>query len=376
MKKIAILGAGQLALMTLPHLQRLGILTVTVDEVGAPAHHLSHEQVYGHLLQIETYEQLLNIQDLTHVTIDIENVLVKGLRLLESKGLHVYPSSKTLETIQNKAMQRQLFQDLGLPSPEWMMLDASKVAAEAEKYRRYIIKLPTGGYDGKGVWDLGQGEMPDSFKGQLLLEKKIGIKKELAILAARSTRGDIRFYDPVEMIFDPQLHLMNSLFAPAMISSEQVELLQSMAKKILIALDYKGLLAIEFFLDQDDQITINEMAPRSHNSGHHTQIACVTDQFEQHCRGVLGLPLGSTNLLKKALTFNILGQTSGVVHELPLERLLQEPDLFFQWYGKKESRPGRKMGHITLSIDRDLDSEQALNLLDERKKGIEEWFKM
>jgi 5-(carboxyamino)imidazole ribonucleotide synthase len=376
MKKIAILGAGQLALMTLPHLHRLGVLTVTVDQAEGPAHHLSHEQVYGHLLQIETYEKLLAIENLTHVTLDIENVLVKGLRLLESKGLHVYPSSKTIETIQNKGLQRKLFADLGLPGPLWLMIDEEKLRNEGQDYRDFIVKLPEGGYDGKGVWDMGQGALPEIFKGQLLLEKKVHIKKELAILAARNHKGEVRFYDPVEMIFDSELHLMNTLFAPARISSQDLLLLESMAKKILLALDYKGLLAVEFFLDQDDKITVNEIAPRAHNSGHHTQVACPTDQFEQHCRGVLGLPLGSTSLLKQAMTFNVLGQTDTKKIEIKLDRLLQEDDLFFQWYGKKESRPGRKMAHITLTCDRDLESDQAVDLMNERKKRIEEWFKI
>lgn len=376
MEKIAFLGAGQLALMTLGHAHRLGLKTVTVDQEGSPAHALAHENLMGDLLSEKTFEELLKIEGLTHATLDIERVSLEGLRRLEARGIIVHPSSRVMEIIRDKGKQREFLEGLGLPGPKWRMIDREELDRDAARYTNVVAKLPRGGYDGKGVHRLSSGPLPEHFQGPLLLEEEVAIQKELAMLVARSRKGDIRFYDPVEMLFDPKLNLMATLFSPARIADTVKKQMEEICRKVIEGLNYQGLLAIEFFLNQEDQLLINELAPRPHNSGHHTQVASETDQFEQHLRAVMGWPLGGTRSLKRALTVNVLGESDGRVESLPREQVLKDPTLFFQWYGKEVSRPGRKMGHLTLVRALEMNEEVALKEMEEDYQRCQTWLKI
>jgi 5-(carboxyamino)imidazole ribonucleotide synthase len=372
MNKIAFIGAGQLALMTLPHAHRLGLLTVTVDTKTAPAHQLSHEQVIGDIQSIEVFHELLKIEGLTHVTLDIEHVSLDGLRLLESAGLKVSPSSRTLEVIQDKLKQRHRLQELGIPGPAFRAASVQEIDPEEAA----VVKLPTGGYDGRGVWPLKKGPLPAHFCGSLLVEEEISIDKELAILIARNEAGQLAFYDPVEMLFDERLNLMATLFAPARIEDDLALQMKSYAQTIIEGLDYTGILAVEFFLTTEGALLVNEVAPRPHNSGHHTQVAADTDQFEQHLRAVMNWPLGESSLKSYAYTFNLLGESTGRCELANHQQWLGEPALFYQWYGKQESRPGRKLGHVTLTRPLNLDSKTALEQLISQKGRLDSCLKI
>lgn len=366
MKKIAYIGAGQLALMSLPHAHRLGLLTVTLDKKDSPAHSLSHEQVYGDLYDLESYKSLAAIEGLTHATLDIEHVSLAGLELLEKNGIQVSPRSEVLALIQDKSKQRDFLKGLGIPGPRYSI----KTREELPESGAWVIKSLTGGYDGKGVWRLSSGLLPKHFEGRLLVEEEVAIDRELAVLIARNPKGEIRVYDPVEMLFDPALNLMATLYSPARLNNQQVEEIKSYAQKIITALDYSGILAVEFFLTKAGKLLVNEIAPRPHNSGHHTQVACSTDQFEQHLRGVMSWPLGKTDSRCRALTYNILGDSEGKIDLSQQEQWLEEQNLFYQWYGKEQSKIGRKLGHCTLTTELTVDPEQALEQLEQQQKRM------
>ncbi len=376
MSKLAFLGAGQLALMTLPHAHRLGLKTVTVDSADAPAHHLAHETITGSLKEIDVFERCAEIEGLTHATADMENISLEGVRLLEARGITVTPHSRCLELIQDKGKQREFFDKIGIPGPSYFLSATRDFYPRLDSNKNYIVKKRVGGYDGKGVFRLSQGSLPEDFHAQLLIEEEISIKKELAILMARNKSGEVRAYEPVEMIFDPKLNLLDSLYSPARLSEALKEQMLNYGTKIINELNYNGLLAIEFFLDQQDQLLVNEMAPRPHNSGHQTQLTHRVDQFEQHLRAVMNWPLASSKALRRGYLINLVGLGEGKPEITGLDKVLKIPDSFFQWYGKETVKPGRKMAHLILSTPLEMNEESALQEMQTQHERIKEWLKI
>ena len=221
-----------------------------------------------------------------------------------------------------------------------------------------IQKKSVGGYDGKGVVKISsQDEIKTGFDCESVIEECLEVEKEISVIVARNTSGEIAVYDPVEMVFDNAANILDYLLSPAQVDRSILTAARRIALEIIQKLNMIGILAVEFIIDKDSRLLVNELAPRPHNSGHHTIEAAVTSQYEQHLRAICGLPLGDTSSRKNAAMLNILGEPgySGRAVLSGLDKILGQPDIHWHWYAKKETRPGRKMGHVTALAD-DLDS--------------------
>lgn len=331
--------------MMLPHCMRWDISTQILDKEGAVAAAFCDGFISG---DFKLESDVLKLKDCQTVTMDLEAVSLEGLKGLEREGVHVAPSSKVIGLIQNKIRQKEFFKENGLPTAPFKVLD--KVTADTPSG---FLKLPEGGYDGKGVvaFHGKMEELPKEFLENILWEEKASIKCELSVLVARNRYGEIKVYEPTEMAFDPSLNLISYTLYPARLSPNLSDRAKSLAESLMEKLEGEGVLAVEMFLTEKDELWVNELAPRPHNSGHHSIESCLTSQFENHLRGVLGFPLGEVDLIKKALTFNIIGEGNGRSQWSGLNELMGLKGAYLHNYGKKDCREGRKMGHVTLIGD-------------------------
>ncbi len=308
------------------------------------------------------------------LTIEIEHVNVEALFLLEKEGLVVHPKPAALQIIKDKGLQKQFYADKGLPTAAFELFEHEQAVREAvaqNKWRfPFVQKSRTDGYDGRGVsvirneQDLAEKLLP----GACLLEEMVPIEKEIAVVVARNSRGETAAFPPVEMLFDPDANLVTFLACPAQVSPEIAAAAEKLARTAIEAYDICGLLAVELFLTPDHHLLVNEVAPRPHNSGHHTIESCYTSQFEQHIRGVLNLPLGSTRLkVPAAVMLNLLGEPGyegPAVYE-NLDRCLAMEGVYVHLYGKAVTKPFRKMGHVTvLGATPEAAMEKALEVRD------------
>lgn len=367
--KVGVIGAGQLAKMLAQKASELAIqVHLFSDNDQDPAISAADSYTHGPFDDIEALRRFAQGCDV--VTYEFESVPISVLRALESDGVVVHPKSETLHVIQDKFRQRQFFQKQGLPVPRFQELE--KVTVDDLKAFGFplVQKLREGGYDGKGVQIVKtEQEARSVLDGDSVIEEFIHIEKELSVIVARNLSGDIQVYDPVEMDMDPQLNLLNFLVSPARVTQSIKNQAQEIAVQVAQALDLIGLCAVEIFLSQDQKLYINEVAPRPHNSGHHTIESCHTSQYEQALRAILNLPLGNTQILSPAVLVNLLGTGSkGKATYTGLNKVLQTANASLHIYGKKMSRPGRKMGHITIcdeSIDESI--QKALSLQEQFK---------
>lgn len=351
--RFGILGGGQLGKMLCQAASAWHIDTYVMEgNSNCPARHMAHHFVKG---DITKAEDVLDFgRHLDFLTIEIENVSVEGLQMLEEKGVRVYPSANTLGIIKDKAKQNSFYKKRGIPSPEYKQYsdagDIRKAVSDEELSIPFVQKLRTEGYDGRGVHIVNsQEDMSGLLDGLSIAETAIEIDKELAMIVARNPDGEIKTYDAVEMVFHPEANLVEYLQAPASISKRISEKMEDISISIIEALDHCGILAIEFFLDKKNTLWVNEMAPRPHNSGHHTIEACECSQYEQLVRSVMNLPLGDSSIKRPAVMINLLGEADfrGVPIIEGLSEILNMPDAHLHWYGKKQTRPHRKMGHIS-----------------------------
>lgn len=301
--------------------------------------------------------------------VEIEHVNIQALQELEGLGVKIHPSPGALEIIKDKYLQNRFYREHGLPTVSFDQYESREDIRSAVRSGRlaipFVQKTRGEGYDGRGVHLVEQKEDLDRLlEGPSIVEGKVAIRKELAVLTARNAKGEIRCYDPVEMVFNDQ-NMLAYLYAPANIPVAISEKMLEIARSTMDAFSISGLLAIEFFWTEDDEILINEVAPRPHNSGHHTLEYAVTTQFEQHLRGLLNLPLGSTELLRPAAMVNLLGEPgyTGPPHYQGLEEVLALDQVHVHLYGKPETRPFRKMGHITVSGKDRATIEQKVNYI-------------
>lgn len=279
------------------------------------------------------------------ITYDLEAISLEGLKKLSQKGIELRPSLSVMETIQDKGKQKTFFKEEGIPTSDFKLVDDN-----FDQLPEGFIKLRRDGYDGKGVfsWTPGQ-DYPDAFKKPIVWEEKIKVEKEISVLVVRDHQGIIKTYEPVDMVFNSELNLIDYTLFPSSINESLKAKASELAIKLADKLDLVGLMAVEMFVVNND-LLINELAPRPHNSGHHTIESHAVSQFENHLRAVLSYPLGVTKpLVNAALTFNLLGIENGVTYYEGLEELLAEPDVYVHLYGKKQVRRGRKMGHVTIT---------------------------
>lgn len=343
--RIGLLGGGQLARMMLPTCQRLGLESHVLDGAGAVASSGCDKHTIG---DFRNYDDVLNFgRGVDVLTVDLEDVNTEALAQLEREGVLVTPSSAVIRTVQDKGEQKLFFEKNQIPTARFKLYQKGEVPQEDG-----IIKLRRGGYDGKGVSSFKrEAGLPTGFEADLVWEEKIKIKSEISVLVARSKNGDECTYEPVSMVFDPELNLIDYTLAPGSLGEALKKKARELALKVARELEVYGVMAVEMFETEAGALLVNELAPRPHNSGHHTIESTLTNQFAQHVRAVCALPLGSVHQHSLALTYNLVMDKkalSGPVELEGLDELLKLPGVFLHWYGKYEGRAGRKMGHVTL----------------------------
>lgn len=349
-KVIGVLGAGQLGKMLAVAAAPwdLNLHMLDPSEV-APAAHLCSCFVQGDFRDKQT---VLDFgADCDVLTIEIEQVNVDALEELEAAGTIVHPRPAALRIIQDKGLQKNFFREQGLPTADYQFFDGPEALRAAGVSFPCVQKKRTEGYDGRGVKILREAaDLQDLLPGPCLVEDAVDVVMELAVIAARNSSGQVVTYDPVEMSFHPEANLVEFLAAPARISPELAREARALAEKTIQAFDLCGLLAVELFVDQQGQLLINEVAPRPHNSGHHSIEACVCSQYQQHLRAILDLPLGDSSLRQPGVMTNLLGEpgVSGPVRYEGVDDVLSTPGAYLHLYGKTETRPFRKMGHLTV----------------------------
>lgn len=352
--KLGILGGGQLGKMLLYNTRKFDIHSSVLDPSGeAPSKIACDVFVMGDLMDFETVYSFA--KDLDTLTIEIENVNVEALKALEEKGVKVYPASKTLAIIQNKALQKQFYIEHELPTAAFKTYQNLKTLEKAIgnglQSTPFVWKSSRFGYDGNGVKIIhNSADLSELPEGECIAEAIIPFKSELAVIIARNPSGSIKSYPVVEMEFHPEANQVEYVLCPARISNAISKKATDVALKVAAAFEHVGLLAVEMFLTQDEEILINEVAPRPHNSGHQTIEANYTSQFEQHLRAVLNLPLGSTKNKVSGVMVNLVGAEGhhGAVVYKNIENIMEFEGVTPHIYGKKQTRPFRKMGHVTI----------------------------
>ncbi len=357
--KLGVLGGGQLGKMLLTETRKLDIHTVVLDpNPNAPCRIGCNEFVQGDLMDYQTVFNFGMKVDL--LTIEIENVNVEALAALEEAGKTVYPSSKQLSTIQNKAKQKLFYTDSGIPTAPYTRFAYTKEIETALKHETislpFVWKSAQFGYDGQGVKIVRTyADLNTLPNVECIAEEMIPFKNELAVIVARNVQGEMGTYPVVEMEFHPEANQVEYVICPARISEEVAKKAEFIALKTSLAYDHVGLLAVEMFQTRDDDILVNEVAPRPHNSGHYSIEGAYTSQFEQHLRAILGMPLGGTDSKVAAVMVNLVGAEGyqGEVYYQGMEALLRQTGVTPHLYGKRQTRPFRKMGHVTI-IDKDI----------------------
>jgi len=357
--KLGVLGGGQLGRMLIQAAIDLNTYVKVMDgDANAPCQYLAHEFTQGSLMDFDTVYQFGKTVDV--LTIEIEHVNVDALVRLEAEGVKVYPQPAVIRIIQDKREQKQFYQKHGIPTADFVMTDNADDVARHIDFLPAFQKLGKAGYDGRGVQRLNSAaDLQKAFTEPGLLEKAVDFQKELSVIVARTSTGEVETFPVVELVFHPEHNLVEYLFAPAELTAEVEKKVLSLARQVAEKLEIVGLLAVEMFLTKEGEVLVNESAPRPHNSGHHTIKANYTSQFEQHLRAVLGLPLGSTQTKVLAAMVNLLGEanyTGNVCYE-GMEKVLALPGVYPHLYGKSVTKPFRKMGHVTI-LDSTLEALQ------------------
>lgn len=352
--KLGILGGGQLGRMLLTETQKLDIYTSILDpNKNAPCAAICNKFVVGNLLDFDAVYNFGKTVDL--LTIEIENVNLDALDKLEGEGLTIYPKPKDLRIIQSKARQKNFYIDHKIPTAEfshYAYLEELKHSIENNIIEfPFVWKAARFGYDGTGVKIVRNIEDLENLPAvECITEKLIPFKNELAVIVARNTDGEVKTYPVVEMEFHPEANQVEYVICPARIDDTVAKKAQEVALKVVSDLNFIGLLAVEMFQTENDEILVNEVAPRPHNSGHYSIESSYTNQFEQHLRAILNLPLGNTESKVAGIMVNLVGEEgfSGAVSYNNIVEILKIDGVTPHIYGKKETRPFRKMGHVTI----------------------------
>ena len=371
--KLGILGGGQLGKMLLYTTRKFDIHTCVLDpSAEAPSKLACNEFIQGDLMDYETVYNFGRKVDT--LTFEIENVNIEALKALEKEGVKVYPSSKTLDKIQNKATQKLLYIDHNLPTAAFQRFAYTEEINLAIEHSSIVFPLvwksAQFGYDGNGVKVVrSKKDLQDLPNVECITEELVPFKTELSVIVSRNIEGEIKAYPAVEMEFHPEANQVEYVLCPARVSEEIANKAKKIALKASAAFNHVGILAVELFLTNNDEILINEVAPRPHNSGHQTIEASYTSQFEQHIRAILGMPLGSTENKLSSVMVNLVGAENyrgEVVYE-NIDKIMKMNGVTPHIYGKKETRPFRKMGHVTVVHS---NIEDARTIAEKVKKSI------
>lgn len=360
--KLGILGGGQLGRMLIQESINYNITTYVLDpDIHAPCKDLCKKFVHGSLTD---YEAVYNFgKQVDVLTIEIEKVNVDALEKLEEEGVKVFPQSRVIRLIQDKGIQKQFFKENNIQTASFRLFKNKQELLEANLSFPYIQKLRRDGYDGRGVNVIrNEADLEKAFTEPNLVEDLIPFEKELSVIVARNEDGKIKTFPCVEMEFNPEANLVEFLISPSTLNEKILQKADQLAVKVAEDLKIIGILAVELFLTPDGDILVNEIAPRPHNSGHQSIEGNYTSQYEQMLRAIFNLPLGDTRTISNAVMINLLGEKGfeGPAEYEGLNEIMDIDGVYIHLYGKKTTKPFRKMGHVTiLDNDRDKAIEKA-----------------
>lgn len=372
-KKLGILGGGQLGKMLIQAASKWDISCCVLDPAAdCPASYYAHE---FHIGNFNNYDDVLAFgRNVDLITIEIENVNTEALRQLQKEGKVVSPSPDVIETIKDKGRQKEFYKKFNLPTSDFKIVNDKKSIVDAisngELLFPFVQKLCTEGYDGRGVSVIkSKDDLEKLLEGKSVIENLVSIQKEISVIVSRNQNGEMKVFPPVEMEFNAEANLVEMLIAPSSLNEAMRMEAERLGRKVAESLTLVGVIAVEMFVTSEGSLMINESAPRPHNSGHHTIEANVTSQYEQHLRAILGLPFGSTNQTRKAVMINLLGSKDykGPVEYVNLNEAMEMEGVHVHIYGKKETKPFRKMGHITICGD---DLQQLTKTAEKLKKTL------
>lgn len=352
--KLGIIAGGQLGKMVIQDASKWNITTYVLDaDEHCPAGGIASHYVQGDPREFDAVYAFGKRVDV--LTFEIEHVNVEALHRLKAEGVTVVPDPAILELIQDKGQQKRFYQEHAIPTAPFGLYagrqEITAALAAGSLHYPFVQKLRVGGYDGRGVAVVeSAADHQRLLDGASVVEERVEIDREIAVIAARNARGQVRCFPTVEMVFDREANLVEKLICPSTVGAALAAEAERLAARLIEALGMAGLLAVEFFVDRQGRILVNEVAPRPHNSGHHTIESVITSQFEQHLRAILGLPLGSTHLKMPAVMLNLLGERGhhGPVHYEGLTESMALDGVKIHVYGKRITTPRRKMGHVTV----------------------------
>lgn len=350
MKKIGILGGGQLGRMLLQAAANYPVITYILEQdEQCPSAHLCHHFIKG---DIRSFEDVYSFgQHLDALTIEIENVNIDALEKLEQEGKQIFPKPSALKTIKNKISQKEFYQQYQIPTSPFLVTNNLTELQLRADFLPAVHKLASGGFDGRGVQIIDNtDDLMKGFDEPSVLEKKVAVDKEIAIMIAVDNKGATAIYPAVDMVFDPKLNLLSYQLCPAELPQQQMWKAEAIALSVVRNLNSPGIFAVELFIDKEGQVLVNETAPRVHNSGHHSIEGNYSSQFDMLWRIILGYPLGNTQVILPSALFNLLGEPGhkGSANYQGLEEVMQIDNAFVHIYGKKITSAGRKMGHVTI----------------------------
>lgn len=360
---LGILGGGQLGRMLIQQAMDWNLRTRVLDkDENAPCKKIADRFVNGSYADRDVVYEFG--KECTVVTVEIEHVNVQALEDLEKEGIRVCPSSGILKIVQDKGLQKMFYRENEIPTADFFLVENREQVMKYKNECPFYQKLRRLGYDGRGVkWLPNEATLHSAFDEPSVLEKAVDCEKEISVIVARNRNEEVKLFPPVEMQFSSEAHLLELLISPARISERVSVQAAEIAIKIANALQLVGVLAVEMFLSRNGQLLVNEIAPRPHNSGHHTIEGNVCSQYEQHLRAIFNLPLGDTSVLKPSVMVNLLGEKGcegPAVYE-GMDKALKLPGVYVHLYGKKYTRPFRKMGHVTITDEKvELAIEKAM----------------
>lgn len=350
MQKIGILGGGQLGRMLLQAAANYPVETFVLENDNeCPAAHLCHHFTKG---DIKEFNDVYNFgKRLDALTIEIENVNVEAIEKLESEGVKIFPKPSVIKIIRNKILQKKFYHEHQIPTADFVLTNNLVEVEDHIGFLPAVHKLGEGGYDGRGVQILkNKDDLQNAFNAPSVLEKLIPVEKEIAQMVAMNEKGETALYPPVEMLFDPDLNLLDYQLCPAELGIQTLYKVEAIALTVVRNFNSPGIFAVEMFVDKKGDVFVNETAPRVHNSGHHTIEAHYCSQFDMLWRLMLGYPPGNPDAILPSIMVNIIGAEgfNGEVKYEGLDEVLKIDNAFVHLYGKKQTRPGRKMGHVTI----------------------------
>lgn len=348
--KLGILGGGQLGRMLIQEAINYNLTTLVLDpDTDAPCKHIANYFECGSITDFDTVYNFGKKADI--ITIEIEKVNIEALEQLEKEGKHVFPQSRVIRLIQDKGVQKQFFKENNIPTAPFQLVNTREDIRNSNFAFPYILKQRKDGYDGKGVMRINSAaDIDNAFDAPCLIEELVDFEKEVAVIVARNSKGDMKTFPMVEMEFNAEANLVEFLIGPSTYPEALQHKAEVIAKNIASSLNVTGLLAVEMFVTKNGDLLVNELAPRPHNSGHQTIEGNYVSQFAQHLRSIFNLPLGDTRCISNAVMINLLGEKNhdGVAKYQGLEKIMGIDGVYLHLYGKKYTKPFRKMGHITI----------------------------